>query len=225
MVRKLGMAVLVALAITVPIGLITTLSSGASAASSGASAAPQLPVTFTGNISCSLTGVLTFSPPLTNTNQTYTVTFKGKNNHCQGLDGTKLKQHGETLKSSKDKYTFTTGTGCSGLSGGATPPIPSEKIKWIGSSPITSSTVSFPAGTFNTSTLTFVYLGGTVTAGSFNDGNTGTAQVALQITGQTLASLAAACAGAGIASLNLIQPNPEPPPFGPNDNLELGSLF
>ena len=218
-----------ALVVALPIGLLAIIGAGSAQAASA--------VTFKGSISCSLTGTVTFSPELSNSNTTQatTATFKGKNKDCSGVDGTKLTQKGETLTKSKESFSFTlpanANGSCAGLVSGVAPAISSSTIKWKGTSAITPSTVSFPAGTINPSTGVIIYMGGTST-GSF----AGSAQVALQATeisesppGGTLpfsaANAATACAGPGIEDLTLAQPNPEPSPFSTNDNLEVGKAY
>jgi hypothetical protein len=210
-----------------PLGLIVTLGA--------ASAQAAAPVTFTGSISCSLVGTITFTPPLSNTqtSKPTTATFKGKNNHCKGTHGTSLTQKGETLKSSTDSYSFTlpanTSGSCAPLATG-TLPATTMAVTWIGTSPITGSKLTFKPGTFNPNTGLAEYLTGT-SAGSF----AGSARTALQAStisegnGTTvpysLANVEAACAGSGVKDLTFIQPKPEPPPFSTNDNLEVGKAY
>jgi hypothetical protein len=224
MVRKFltGAAIM-----ALPLGFFATLGMGSAQAAS--------PVTFKGSISCGLTGTITFKPPLSNSNTTKptTATFKGKNNHCKGIKGTSLTQGGETLKSSKDSFSFSipanSGGSCSSLASGTVPPV-TTTVKWIGTSPITSTKIKFPAGTINVSTGVITYLKGKST-GSF----AGSAQTALQATKITLgngtvetfsvANALAACGASGIAGLTLSQPNPETKPFSKNDNMEIGKAF
>jgi hypothetical protein len=210
-----------------PIGFFATLGAEPVQAAS--------PVTFTGSISCSLVGTATFKPPLSNsqTSKSTTATFKGTNNHCKGVDGTKLTQGGETLKASKDSFSFTipasAGGSCSSLASG-TVPATTLAVTWTGTSPITASKVAFPAGTISITNGVIEYMKGKST-GSF----AGTGRMALQATkisepnGTTVAfsvsAAAAACAGPGISDLTLAQPNPEPKPFSKNDNLEVGKAF
>jgi hypothetical protein len=224
MIRKfITSAALIAL----PIGFFATLGAGPAQAAS--------PVTFKGSISCGLTGTITFTPPLANTQTTATTTakFKGTNKPCKGIDGTKLTQGGETLKSSKDSFSFTvpasTSGSCSALASGAVPPI-SLAITWVGTSPITATKVVFPAGTISISNGVIEYLKGKST-GSF----AGSGQMALQastikegngtVVPFSVTNAANACAGSGIAALTLVQPNPPPKPFTKNDNLEVGKAF
>lgn len=210
-----------------PLGLVLTL--GAATAQAAA------PVTFTGSISCSLTGTVTFSPPLTlsQTSKPTKVTFKGKNDHCVGTHGTSLKQKGETLTGSKDSFTSTIPANSSGSCGalaGGTLPAATFAVTWTGTSPITPSKLVFKSGTLNLSSGLIEYLNGTST-GSF----AGSAQTALQATkisegnGTTVAysesNAVAACEGSGIKDLTLAQPNPEPSPFSKNDNLEVGKAY
>jgi hypothetical protein len=210
-----------------PIGFFATLGAGSAQAAS--------PVTFKGSISCSLVGTVTFSPPLSNSNTTKATvaTFKGTNNHCKGIKGTSLTQRGETLKSSKDSFSFkfpaSTSGSCSPLASGAVPPV-TMTVKWVGTSPITSSKLKFPAGTISISNGVIEYLKGKST-GSF----AGSAQTAMQATKISLGNgtvekysitnAANACTASGIKDLTLSQPNPEPKPFSKNDNLEVGKAF
>jgi hypothetical protein len=223
-IRKLFIAAALS---ALPAGFFAILGAGSAQAAS--------PVTFKGSISCSLTGTATFKPPLSNsqTSKSTKVTFKGTNNHCKGVKGTKLTQHGETLKSSKDSFSATlpanSGGSCADLASG-TVPATTMRVKWIGTSPITSTKIAFPAGTLSISNGLIEYLNGKST-GSF----AGTGQTAVQATkisepnGKTLsysaANAEAACAGPGISDLTLSQPNPEPAPFSKNDNLEVGRAY
>jgi hypothetical protein len=224
MIRKfITSAALIAL----PIGFFATLGAGSAQAAS--------PVTFKGSISCGLTGTITFTPPLSNSQTTATTTakFKGTNKPCKGINGTKLTQGGETLKSSKDSFSFTfpasSSGSCSVLASGAVPPI-SLAITWVGTSPITATKVVFPAGTISISNGVIEYLKGKST-GSF----AGSGRMALQagtikegngtVVPFSITNAANACAGSGIAALTLVQPNPPPKPFTKNDNLEVGKAF
>jgi len=218
MLRKLFLGAALA---ALPIGLLVTIAETSAQAAS--------PVTFKGNISCSLIGTVTFSPPLSNsqTTRATTATFKGTNNLCKGLDGTKLTQGGETLKSSKESFKFTIPANakgsCNGLSSGVAPAITGAVVDWIGTSPITPTGLSFPAGTIKpvpAPHASIEYLNGTST-GSF----AGTAQVDLETSLTDAAILKDCKTTAGLKSLKLIQPKPEPKPFGVNDNLEIGPLF
>jgi hypothetical protein len=213
--------------IALPFGFFATVGAGSAQAAS--------PVTFKGSISCSLTGTITFKPPLAtaNTTKATTATFKGKNNHCKGVDGTKLTQGGETLKSSKDAFSFTipasSNGSCSSLATGTVPAV-TTTVKWIGTSPITSSKIAFPAGTLSATNGVIEYLKGKST-GSFK----GSAQTALQATkisegngtveAFSVANALAACGASGIADLTLAQPKPETKPFSKNDNMEVGKAF
>lgn len=212
---------------TLPLALVVT----AGAASAQAAA----PVTFTGSISCSLTGTITFTPPLSDsqTTQPTKATFTGTNTHCTGIDGTKLTQKGETLKGSKDSFSVTIPANSSGSCAGlATGTLPGTTIAvtWTGTSPITGSKLTFKSGTLNPETGLIEYLKGT-SSGSF----AGTARTALQATkisegngttvAYSIANVEAACAGSGVKDLTLSQPNPEPKPFSKNDNLEVGKAF
>jgi hypothetical protein len=217
MLRKLLIGTATA---ALPIGLLVTV--GAPSAQ-----AIAVPVTFTGNISCSLTGKMTFVPPLTNggTSPT-TVTFTGKNKLCKGvgIPPTSLKQGGAKLKKSKEAYSFTLpANNCTALLGGIAPPI-SMTVNWLGTSPITPTVITFPQGITSSSgghtSIIYAIPNDGVATGSF----AGTAEMDLEIL-QTDAQLLSECSHKGIKSLTLIQPKPEPPPFAKNDNLEVGPLF
>jgi hypothetical protein len=224
MIRKF----LTVLAISaLPIGFLATLGAGPAQAAA--------PVVFKGSISCSLTGTITFKPPLATANTTMptTATFTGTNNHCKGVKKTSLKQGGETLKASKDNFSFTipasTNGSCSSLATGTVPAI-TTAVKWIGTSPIAPTKIAYPAGTISVTNGVIEYLKG-VSTGSF----AGSAQVALQATkisegnGTVVAfsvtNALTACGASGIADLTLAQPKPEPKPFSKNDNMEVGKAF
>lgn len=223
MARKLF--TLAALA-TVPVGVLVALGTGPVQAAA--------PVVFKGNISCSVVGTATFKPELSNkqTKAPTTGTFKGTNNDCKGLDGTKLTQGGETLTGSTDSFSVTlpanSSGSCADLETGTAPAI-TVTVDWTGSSPIAPSTLAFSAGTASTSGM-LEYTKGKST-GSF----AGTAMVILQIKsislsgGGTLpwsvANFEKACAGKGIADFKFIEPKKPPKPFGPKDNLLVGPKF
>jgi hypothetical protein len=225
MIRK---PLLAAALVAMPMALLAGLSAGAAQAAA--------PVTFKGSISCSLTGTAIFTPPLTLANKTVPtkVTFTGKNDHCRGIHGTKLTQGHETLKASKEKFSYTIPANpngaCAALASGTLPPITGAVVTWIGTSPITPTKLNLSSGTVNPNTGVFEYLNG-VSTGSF----AGSARVALQATQisepggvvvpYSAANALAACQGKGISDLTLSQPNPEPPPFATNDNLEIGQAF
>lgn len=228
--RKLGSsrAIMIAIAIVIP---ITTI--GVFAAGGMASAAS--PVTFKGNISCSLTGTVTFSTPLKLgvSQPAIRATFKGKNVDCTGIKGTKLTQGGETLKSSTEDFTFTIAAnkagGCDGLATMTSPPITGATVNWVGTSPITATKLSFKAGTITSAGL-ITYGSGTAT-GSF----AGTAKVQLQsseiselgttkLIPYTAANAAAACKKPGISDITFVQPKPSST-YPKNDNEEIGPLF
>lgn len=216
-----------AASIAVPLAFFATLGAGPAQAAS--------PVTFKGSISCGLTGTITFKPPLSNSQTTAVTkgTFKGTNKPCKGVSGTKLTQHGVTLKGSKDSFSFSfpasTSGSCSALASGAVPAV-NLAIKWAGTAPITPTKVAFPAGTISISNGVIVYMNGKST-GSF----AGSGRMALQaskikegngtVVPFSVTNAANACAGSGIAALKLVQPSPPPPPFTKNDNLEVGKAF
>jgi len=225
---NLSKSIKIAVAIVIP---LTTL--GVFAATGGLASASS-PVTFKGSISCSLTGTATFAPPLKNSSTVATTaTFKGKNVDCKGIDGTKLTQGGETLKSSTENFTFKIAANkkgsCDGLATGVSPAITGAVVDWVGTSPITPSKLNFKVGTITTAGL-ITYGNGTST-GSF----AGTAKVQLQaseisepgtttLTPYSAANAAKACAGKGIADITFKQPKPSKT-YPLNDNEEIGAAF
>jgi hypothetical protein len=215
MIRKL---VLAALAVTLPVAILTTVGSGVAAA-----AFP--PVMFNGNISCNLSGTMTISPAATNTSTgPYTVSFVGKNNNCIGLYGTSLTvsiaSTGQTvtLKKSTDKFSFVVpaGSGAPGglcntlLGGGTTPAINPFPINWIGSGgTIVPTTTKFPLGG-NVVPGIMTWANGTNLTGSFP----GTTDMYL---GYNLATAIAGCTGPGITTLAMNDAG--------GDNLMVGTTF
>jgi hypothetical protein len=212
---------------------LTTM--GVFAATGGlASAASPPPVTFKGSISCSLTGTVTFSTPLTLKSQAaIKATFKGKNVDCTGVGHTSLTQDKETLKSSTENFSFTIPAnkkgGCDGLATGVSPAITGAVVDWIGTSPITPTGLKFSAGTITTAGL-ITYGSGTST-GSF----AGTAKVQLQsselsqvgttaLLPYTEANALKLCDGKGIADITFVQPKPSKT-YPKNDNEEIGVAF
>jgi hypothetical protein len=215
MIRKL---ILAAMAVTLAVALLTTVGSGVASA-----AFP--PVTFTGNISCNLSGTMTISPAATSTSTgPYTVSFAGKNTKCVGLYGTSLvvsiASTGQTvtLTKSTDKFSFVVPAGSAApgglcntlLSGGTTPAISPFPINWLGSGgTIVPTTTSFPLGG-NVVPGIFTWVNGTNLAGSFP----GTTDLYL---GYNLATAIAGCTGPGITTLAMND-------LG-GDNLMVGSAF
>ncbi len=206
---------------------VTGLSSVIAIASQGGAGPYGLalagPVTFVGNISCSLTGTMTFTPPIPSSGTTG-VKFKGKNNHCKGVGSppASLTQGGETLKKSTDTFSTTlpAPNTCTALSSEIAPSI-TMTIQWIGTSPIAPTVITFPPGTVVVGThINIIYAipNDGVAAGSFP----GTAELDLQ-TALTTAQLLTDCSRPhGIKTLKFVQPNPETPPISVNDNLEIG---
>jgi len=206
MIRKF---VLVAMTVALPVALLTTVGSGV-ASSNPPHPLVIGPVTFTGNVSCNLSGALTISPPATNTSTgPYTVTFTGKNKKCVGLYGTILSQGLPgttalvTLKKSLESFSYVVpatpnapGNLCNTfLSGGSAPPVlPPFPITWFGSGGTISPTIaSFPLGG-NILPGLMTWINGP-TVGSF----AGTTDLFL---GYNLVTVAAGCAVAtGISTL------------------------
>lgn len=158
MIRRFAMVV-------TGIGLLAALWASAGSEAASANARPPVPpVTFVGNISCDLQGSITITPAAFNGigSGTWTVTFVGKNNHCVGLpyvnslgttSTTPMTQGGERLTHSKDTFSFTVnGSGAVGLLcndfeyGGPIATPVTTTINWLGTSPITSTGVTFPNG-------------------------------------------------------------------------------
>jgi len=209
MSKKLLFAALFAL---VPVAILVSVGSGV------ASGHPNNPpVTFTGAVSCNLQGTLSITPAALqgSGSPSYTLMFKGTNNHCVGLPyqtastgtwtTTPLVQGGETLKKSKESFTVTVSLPgavinlCNDLEfGGASLAVTpfAAAITWIGTSPITPTQVSFPAGSSLTIPVPGVIalMNGT-TAGSF----AGTVDISL---GYNVAKVFAGCAtAAGLSTL------------------------
>jgi hypothetical protein len=215
MVRKLALAGIAAVLL---LALLTVVGSGV------ASAGPP-PVTFTGNVSCNLSGSITITPPATSTSTgPYTVTFTGKNTKCVGLYGTSLSQTSAAgtkpvkLKSSTETFSYIVpaspnapGALCNTfLSGGTTPPVNPFPIIWHGMyGTIVPTTTAFPLGG-NVVPGIMTWVNGPVLAGSFP----GTTDLFL---GYNLATAIADCTGAGIAALPMND-------LG-GDNLMVGSAF
>lgn len=188
MSRKL---VLKALSVAVPVALLVGV--GWEAVSSGSVRPSVPPVTFTGAVSCNLSGSATIAPTAfqTSSSASYTITFTGKNNKCVGLpyvnsagswSTTSLTQRGststsrpETLKSSTESWTIVVGnTGslidlCTALESGGSLPIASftGSITWLGTSPIAPTTISFAAGSVVSITPPVISLANGITGGSF----------------------------------------------------------
>jgi hypothetical protein len=206
MSRKLKLS-LVAMAVAAPLALLATM--GSTVASAG-SAGPAVadPATFTGNISCNLQGTATITPAATNTGKgPWTVTFTGKNNKCVGLGATSLTQGSpqETLTGSTDSFSFTfinpagaLGGLCLALETGGTIATPIvTTINWLGTSPITPTTVSYPNGGQILPGLILLKNGGVPATSSF----AGTADIFL---GYNLATVWTDCALAtGLSTLKL----------------------
>jgi hypothetical protein len=216
MIRKLA---LVALAVTIPVALVTTVGSG------DASAAFP-PVKFSGNVSCNLAGTVTISPPATSTSTgPYVVTFAGKNSKCVGLYGTSLTlsvaSTGQTVKLKKSTETFsftvpaspnTPGALCNTLlGGGSLPPVNPFPINWAGSGgTIVPTTTHFPAGGSAAPGL-LTWMNGPNLAGSSFAGTTDL------FLGFNLVTAINDCSSAGISSL--------PANDLAGDNLMVGSAF
>jgi hypothetical protein len=216
MIRKLALALLT---VTLPVALLTTVGSG------DASAAFP-PVTFSGNISCNLSGTMTISPPATSTSTgPYMVTVAGKNTKCVGLYGTSLvhtvASTGQTvkLKRSTESFSFTVpaspnapGALCNTLlGGGSLPSVNPFPINWLGSGgTIVPTTTHFPLGG-NASPGLLTWMNGPNLAGSSFAGTTDL------FLGFNLVTAINDCSGAGISSLPVND-------LG-GDNLMVGTAF
>jgi len=220
---------LAAMAIAVPIALLIAIGSGVASGKTKALHDPPPPVAFTGNVSCNLQGKITISPAAFNgIGYTWTITFTGTNSACVGLLGTILTQPNvagapETLKKSIDSFSYTVsapasgppGALCNDLEYGGSLPLSgfSGTITWLGTSPISPTTVSYPAGSSMTMLPGVIALmGGLTTATSSFPG---TVDILL---GYSVATVFTDCASTtGLSTL----------PVGHlgGDNLLVGSAF
>jgi hypothetical protein len=134
--------------LALPLG--TLVASGAAA---GASTRTTAPVTFTGSVTCSISGAITAKPPLTlDTPQTTTISLKGTATKCRG----KITQGGVKLVSGKISGQIDVqNEDCFALTSGV--PNPVGTITWRGKGgrvTPTSFTLSNGAGTFGTKKTT-----------------------------------------------------------------------
>lgn len=179
--------------IALPLG--TVVASGAAAS---ASVRPHASVTFTGSISCALSGTIKAKPALTNTASTSTIaiTLGGTLSKCTG----KTTQGGLTIASGTVKSTATLpkGTTCTGLL--TDTPNPAGTITWKATKKggkITATDFTLSAGSVtSTSPITLTFT--STQTGSFA-GTGGTTAVIKQSIGTLLTE----CGGKGVSSLTL----------------------
>jgi len=183
-------------------------------------------VTFTGNVSCNLSGTVTISPPATSTSTgPYTVTFAGKNTKCVGLYGTSLTvsiaSTGQkvTLKKSTETFSFAVpaspnapGALCHTLlGGGSLPAVGPFPINWMGSGGTIAPTIThFPLGG-NAAPGLLTWMNGPNLPGSSFAGTTDL------FLGFNLVTAITDCSGAGISSIPVND-------LG-GDNLMVGTAF
>jgi hypothetical protein len=165
-----------------------------------AGAAPPVPITGTGTVSCRAAGRVTFSPPLATggTATSETLSVKANLLHCTGT------ADGATVAMAKVTGTATFGTNDCAVLGALTSGSLSTTVQWKtkgGSAKLADSTVVYTAGTGGTnangkSTLS---LTGTTTAGSFN----GTAAAANVVVSQATRAIGNACAHGTLKGLTV----------------------
>jgi hypothetical protein len=172
------------------------------------------PATFTGQISCTATGKVNFSPVLTPTSASH-ITFTLSDAKCKGLNGTAKKQGGSKLTKGGAVFTLPTGQSpgtynCSAVFGQlSTPPAISYSNFWTSTGPgIVASGISFPQGTVTSVSKGIVlsYTGGTVTSGSFANGGAGVASLQLEVSNKSISKLTQDCQGAGSHGFKLSAP-------------------
>jgi len=178
--------------IALPLGTVVATGTAANA-----SVRPHSSVTFTGSISCALSGSIKAKPPLTNTASTSTIaiSLNGKLSKCTG----NTTQGGLTIASGAVKSTATLpkGTTCTGLL--TDTPNPAGTIKWKATTKgsITATAFSLSDGSVtSTSPITLTYT--STQTGSFA-GTGGTTAVIKQSIGTLLTE----CGGKGVSSLTL----------------------
>ena len=132
-------------------------------------------VTFTGKISCTAKGEVSFSPALTNTSAAPTITFTLTDTKCKGLNGTSLTQGvAKLIKGGAHlhaAYGQAPGTyNCSAVFADlATPPAIAYSNTWTGKrAGIVPTGVSFPQGTIMSASrgIALDLSGGSITSGS-----------------------------------------------------------
>jgi hypothetical protein len=132
--------------------IATVVASGATA---NAAVRPDKAVTFTGKVTCAVTGSISASPPLTFTAHTTTISLAGKATKCTGS----TKQGGVTLKSGViSGKVVAKNTSCASLESGV--PNPVGTVKWTGTGGTvtpTAFTLTKGSATFGSSTTTITF--------------------------------------------------------------------
>lgn len=165
---------------------------------SSAGAASRTRVTFTGSISCTVTGSLTAVPPITLSSVSHTVTLKATLKACTGSTS----ENGVTITGGHLKATATATFSCTSISSGIG--APTGTISWVAALPgatATRQSFSNAAGSISSTGVISVTLpgsGGTATATGSFAGSTSTAKV---IADQTKNTLISDCLGAGVSQL------------------------
>lgn len=186
MIRKYVLAVLL---LALPIGTVVASGSAANAAPR-----PHKAVTFTGTVSCSLTGKITATPALTFTAQTITIKLTGTAKKCKG----NTSQGGVTLTTGAiSGKVVAQNTSCTSLLTGV--PNPKGTIKWKGTGGTvtpTKFTLSNGAASFSGSTTTITFT--STQTGSFAGTGGSSATV-----NKSEKQLIKECGANGIASLTI----------------------
>jgi hypothetical protein len=169
--------------------IATVVAAGTTA---NAAVRPHKAVTFTGKVSCSVTGSISASPPLTFTAHTTTISIAGKATKCTGS----TKQGGVTLKSGAiSGKVVAKNTSCTSLESGV--PSPKGTIKWTGTGGTvapTAFTLSDGAATFGSSTTTITFT--STQTGSFKGKGASSSTI-----DKTESQLISECEGSGISKL------------------------
>jgi hypothetical protein len=172
--------------------------------------------TFTGKFTCTATGRVSFSPPITNTSNS-TINFSLNDKKCHGLNGTPNKQGNVQLKLGSTNFSLPTGGApgtynCPALYAQLiNPPAVTFTNTWSGkkSAAIVSSGVSLPTGSTQAdakNNLDLTYTGGTVSSGSFSNGGAGAASVEFVVKNAAIKHLLANCKTTGTSSFNIGAP-------------------
>jgi hypothetical protein len=177
--------------LALPIGTVVATGSAANAA-----VRPLTAVTFTGSVTCSITGSITATPPLLlSTPQTTTIALTATATKCKGAKGV-LKQDGVSLKSGKIAgKVVAQKEDCESLVSGV--PNPVGTIKWKGKGGTitpTKFTLSDGSATFGSSSTTITFT--SAQTGSFAGSGAASATV-----DQTESQLIKQCEGSGVATL------------------------
>jgi hypothetical protein len=127
-------------------GALAVVLGGAVVVQSGVAAATKTPTTLSGTITCSMSGSLKFSPPLVNGGTASdTISVKAKLGSCSGAGAS---GGGVTLTGGRlaATATSTVQNSCGAVFSGSALPELAGTVKWMGSGPITSSSVDITNG-------------------------------------------------------------------------------